>query len=187
MTIDSIKPIIGGDRTGELPEFNNPRKEIIRLRTQLEILAEAIKDQNTVHIKVKKLHPDAKLPTKGSEVAACWDVYALEDYILDSFVEMVRTGLAFEVPSNYEIEIRPRSGLSKITRIANSPGTLDSDYRGELLIMLSGIKKNYVTMIHRGDRIAQIKINRVLPVEFEEVEELSPTGRGTKGFGSTGE
>jgi len=172
----------------ELGEFVDQKfvEEMKRLARQINSLGEAVEDQNTVHIKVKKLHPDAKLPTKGSEEAACWDVYALEDTFYSKIqVRAIRTGLALEVPEGYEVEIRPRSGLSKEMEITNSPGTLDSDYRGELLV-LAFARRDLGGPIKTGDRIAQIKVNRVLPVEFEEVDELSPTERGDKGFGSTG-
>lgn len=142
-----------------------------------------------ITVKVKKLHPDAKLPTKGSPGAACWDVYALEDIILYSTgSKPVRTGLSFELPRGYEIEVRPRSGLSaKGFIIVNSPGTLDSDYRGELLILMKdSVFSTNTSSVKKGDRIAQIKVNEVPPVEFVEVEELSETERGSKGFGSTG-
>jgi len=94
--------------------------------------------------------------------------------------------LAFDVPTGYEMEIRPRSGLSlhKIL-IANSPGTLDSDYRGELKILLLNLgNKSY--LIRKGDRIAQIGVRTVPEIDFLEVDKLSKTSRGTKGFGSTG-
>lgn len=142
-----------------------------------------------IKVKVKKLHPDAKLPTKGSPGAACWDVYALEDDLASAReIRAIRTGIAFELPRGYEIEIRPRSSFSQHIEIVNSPGTLDSDYRGELLILVvsKGFSRNGNWNINKGDRIAQIKVNEVLPVDFVESEELSETERGSKGFGSTG-
>jgi dUTP pyrophosphatase len=137
-------------------------------------------------VKIKKIHPNAILPTKGTDGAACYDIYALEDtYISVDQVARVRTGLAFEIPKGYEMEIRSRSGLaSRGVIITNSPGTLDSDFRGELLILLSSIDIPYE--IKAGDRIAQFKINRVLPVEFQVVDKLSSTTRGENGYGSTG-
>ena len=138
-------------------------------------------------VKIKKLDSNAKLPTKGTSGAACYDLYALEDMMVGSCnVARVRTGLAFEVPFGYEMEIRPRSGLSskESILIINSPGTLDSDYRGELVILMRRLEDFYV--IRAGDRVAQFKINRVLPVELVEVDKLSETVRGENGYGSTG-
>jgi dUTP pyrophosphatase len=101
---------------------------------------------------------------------------------------MVRTGLAFEIPEGYELEVRPRSGLAckGSVILVNSPGTLDSDYRGELLIGLRRLPEPDYYNIEAGDRIAQVKVNEVLSIEFVEVAELSETVRGINGFGSTG-
>ncbi len=147
-------------------------------------------------VKIKKLDSNAKLPTKGTTGSTCFDVYALEDSWIGRGVTKVRTGLAFEIPQGYEMEIRPRSGLSSKESliIVNSPGTLDSDFRGELVILMTSLKHSPVENtfpvheyeIKAGDRVAQFKINEVLPVEFKEVEELSQTERGTGGYGSTG-
>jgi len=136
---------------------------------------------------VKKLVEDAILPLKATKESAFYDVYAEEDTLLKNhLVTPVPTGLAFEVPSEYEIEIRPRSGLSlhKIL-IANSPGTLDSDYRGELKILLLNLG-NKTYLIKKGDRIAQIGVRSVPEIDFLEVDRLSETTRGSDGFGSTG-
>lgn len=144
-----------------------------------------------IQIKVKKLHPEAQLPTRGSEDSACWDVYCLEDTLINTrSVTLVRTGLAFEIPKDFFIDVRPRSGLSKTgVVIKNSPGTIDSDYRGELLVLLQMTLStwNGNHRISKGDRIAQIRLEKVLDIEFIEVEELSDTKRGTGGFGSTGD
>ena len=146
-----------------------------------------------MEIKVKKLHPDAVLPTKGSPGAACWDISVVEDYSLSrDVIQEVRTKLAFEVPNGYELVIRPRSGLSKKGLvICNSPATLDSDYRGELILLVRNTQSRLSGTgmwihLHKGDRVAQIKVNPVLSTEFIEVSELSETERGEKGFGSTG-
>lgn len=138
-------------------------------------------------VKVKKLHPHAKLPTKSSEGAACFDVYAASsESIWPGVVTAVHTGLAFELPKNFELEIRPRSGLAlKGISIINSPGTLDSDYRGELKILFLSVRDRLYT-VKPGDRVAQVKINKVYPTKFVEVKELEETKRGEKGFGSTG-
>ena len=144
--------------------------------------------QGPVLVKVRKLYPDVVLPTRATEGSACWDVYALEAaWIYNDEVILVRTGLAFEVPDGWVLEIRPRSGLaSKGVIIPNSPGTLDSDYRGELLVPMfcdGGLERK---CLNKGTRIAQVMLKEVIPTEFVEVSELTPTERGTGGFGSTG-
>lgn len=100
---------------------------------------------------------------------------------------MVPTGLFFEIPMGYEVQIRPRSGLAAKNGVTvlNTPGTIDSDYRGEIKIILINLgDKDFV--INNGDRIAQMVIAPVTQGTFEIVTELSETERGTGGFGSTG-
>ena len=148
-------------------------------------------------IKVKKLHPDAKIPTFSTEGAAGADLYAIADSTLHkrssniiatySGISFVKTGIVIEIPKGYEGQIRPRSGLAfnHGISIINTPGTIDSDYRGEIAIAM--INLGYVDYdITAGDRIAQLVIKPVPVVTFEEVEELSETGRGDAGYGSTG-
>ena len=143
-----------------------------------------------VEIKINKITSNAILPTKGSKEAACWDVHSLEDVTLDTKdVYPIRTGLAFEIPAGYCIDVRPRSGLSsKGVIIKNAPGTIDSDYRGELLILLQMTTNSWYGKyeISRGDRIAQIKLEKVIPIKFVVVNKLGNTDRGDNGFGSTG-
>jgi dUTP pyrophosphatase len=139
-----------------------------------------------MEVKVKKLHPNAKLPTRGSEEAACWDLYAYS-VEKDGWILKVHTGLIMEIPKGYFLDIRPRSGLSlKGLRILNSPGTIDSDYRGEIIALVTipyvGLKLPFEV----GDRVAQIRLEKVIPTEFKEVKVLSGTKRGEGGFGSTG-
>lgn len=140
-----------------------------------------------MRLKVKKLAPDAKLPIKATVGSACYDVYSTTRCLLSPMqLGKISTSLAFEVPTGYELEIKPRSGLaSKGLIILNSPGTLDSDYRGELLILVGNISSQNI-LVDKGGRVAQIKLNKVLNIEFEEASELSKTERGEGGFGSTG-
>ncbi|EQC46341.1 dUTP diphosphatase [Bacteriovorax sp. Seq25_V] len=100
---------------------------------------------------------------------------------------LVPTGLAFEIPHGYEVQIRPRSGMSLKTDIlvVNSPGTIDCDYRGEVKIILGNFGSSDYTINH-GDRIAQMVIAPVLQADFQVVDSLSDTERGSGGFGSTG-
>jgi dUTP pyrophosphatase len=142
-----------------------------------------------IQVKVHKLHADAKLPIKSTEYAACFDVYAYETAtILPNMVAPVKCGIALEIPIGYFVDIRPRSGMSKFAGIANSPGTVDSDYRGELIILLHLMDNSNQSFkrIKKGDRIAQIRIEKDWETEFVEVHELSKTNRGARGFGSTG-
>lgn len=100
---------------------------------------------------------------------------------------MVPTGLSVAIPQGYEIQMRPRSGLAAKHGITclNSPGTIDSDYRGELKVILINHSDDNFT-IQRGDRIAQLVVSPVTLAKWDEVEELDDTARGTGGFGSTG-
>ena len=100
---------------------------------------------------------------------------------------LVPTGLSFAIPSGYEIQVRPRSGLAAkhgIT-VLNSPGTIDSDYRGEVKVILINLGSQDFTISH-GDRIAQMVVAPVVQAQFQVVESLSATERGQGGFGSTG-
>ena len=100
---------------------------------------------------------------------------------------MVPTGLFFEIPCGYEIQVRPRSGLAIKNGITclNTPGTIDSDYRGEVKVILINLGENDFT-VNNGDRIAQLVVSPVIQGCFELVEELGETTRGDGGFGSTG-
>lgn len=100
---------------------------------------------------------------------------------------MVPTGLYIELPSGYEAQVRPRSGLANKQGITclNSPGTIDSDYRGEIKVILINLSSDEQTINH-GDRIAQIVISKVEKVNWQQVEQLNETARGEGGFGHTG-
>lgn len=146
---------------------------------------------NDLTVLVKKLYPDAQLPTRGSAAAAGWDLYA---YIPEGLVEIfphgtvkIKTGIALAIDEGWEGEIRPRSGLAtkKGLRPANTPGTIDADYRGEVIVALHN--DTYERMeVTNGERIAQLLFNKVPKVQWVEVEELDDTDRGAGGFGSTG-
>jgi len=139
-------------------------------------------------LKIKKLHNDAIIPAYQSELAAGFDLHAIEDYVLKKGErKLIKTGLAFEIEPDYEVQIRPRSGLAfkyGIT-VLNSPGTIDADYRGEIMVLLINLGKEDFE-IKKGERIAQAVISPVIQAEFVEVDELSDTKRGKGGFGSTG-
>lgn len=142
-----------------------------------------------MNIKVKKLYKDVVLPEYKTSGAAAFDFESVIDIIINpNETKIIPTGLAFEIPDGYELQVRPRSGLSAKTklRVSNSPGTIDSDYRGEVCIILDNISSEESYTINKGERIAQGVISKVEKITFEEVDELSSTDRGTGGFGSTG-
>ena len=139
-------------------------------------------------IRVKRLHPDAKLPTFQTKGSVGADLYSVVNVdILPGHVHIVDLGFSVSIPPGLEIQIRPRSGLAAnhgIT-VLNSPGTVDSDYRGEMKVILINLS-NSVFRISKGDRIAQAVVAYVPSITYEEVEELDETTRGGAGFGSTG-
>lgn len=127
------------------------------------------------------------LPQYESSGASGIDLRSnVEDVIQPKDWKLIKTGLYMEIPRSFEGQIRPRSGLALKhgVTVLNSPGTIDSDYRGEIGIILinHGFKPFF---IHKGDRIAQMIITSVVKVDIEEVEELNNTSRGEGGFGST--
>lgn len=143
---------------------------------------------NPIH--VKKLSPSATLPTYGSSEAAGADLYACLDApitIEPGETAWIPTGLALEVPKGCAGLIYARSslGVKRGLAPANKVGVIDSDYRGEIRVVLLNHGKTAQTIIH-GERIAQFLITPVLTPTYEEVTELSDTQRGTGGFGSTG-
>ena len=143
-----------------------------------------------MNIKYKVLNELAKVPTRGSEYAAGYDLYAATDEpmnILAHTTQLVKTGLAFELPDGYFGAIFARSGLAskKGLRPANCVGVVDSDYRGEVMVALHNDTDSDVA-IDANERIAQLVLIPYINMTFEEVEELDATTRGEGGFGSTG-
>jgi len=138
-------------------------------------------------IRVKKLRPDAKLPFRATPSATGYDLYACLDADLEVAQQPTRvaTGIAIEAPDGYDVQIRPRSGLSSQGVIA-AFGTIDSDYRGELLVTLYTLPYREPHVVHNGDRIAQLVISRFADIQLEEVTELAESERGVGGHGSTG-
>ena len=143
-----------------------------------------------LRVKIKKLHEDAVIPQYQSKGAAGFDFHALEDIeIAPRQTKLVKTGLSFEIPEGYELQVRPRSGMSLKTkmRVANTPGTVDSDYRGEICIIMEnvGLLGSLPYEIKKGDRVAQGVICPVYQAVFIE-DDLSETERGEGAFGSSG-
>ena len=143
-----------------------------------------------VPVQVKRLNNGAGLPLPGyaSDGAAGMDVCAAEGLTLKvGRRHAVATGLSFAIPHGFEVQVRPRSGLALKHGITclNTPGTIDSDYRGEVKVILANLgDEDFV--IQRGDRIAQLVVAAVAHAAMVEVETLDDTGRGAGGFGSTG-
>ncbi len=149
---------------------------------------------NPMIVEIKRLAPektgDVPLPKSMSEDAAGMDIFAAvekELTILPGQTVAVPTGFAIAVPRGYEAQVRPRSGLAMKHSliVPNSPGTIDSDYRGEVRVLLSNLGANPFA-IRRGDRIAQMVVCPVMRIEWKETAELSDTERGAGGFGHTG-
>lgn len=139
-------------------------------------------------VKIQKLYSEAKIPTYASDGDAGADLYSVESGILyPGERRLIRTGIAIEIPPGFVGLVHPRSGMAAkfgIT-IVNSPGTIDSGYRGEIMVNLynSGDENLHYAV---GDRIAQIIFQEVYQAHFEEVEELGNSARGLGGHGSTG-
>ena len=144
-----------------------------------------------MQIKIKKLNPNAKTPTRGSEQAAGYDLYACletEKTIIPAHSTVkVPTGISMAIPEGYFGGIFARSGLASKQglRPANCVGVIDSDYRGEFIVMLHNDTDEPRT-IENGDRIGQLVVMPYMSVTFEETDSLDETTRGTGGFGSSG-
>ena len=142
-----------------------------------------------MRIRIKRIHQDAHLPeyAHGPTEDAGMDIRCIAGVLLEPGVpQAVPTGLALEIPSGYEVQVRPRSGLAlkHAITLPNSPATIDPGYRGELKVILLNLGKA-AYQIHAGDRIAQMVVARYEPVEWEEGE-LTDSVRGIGGFGSSG-
>ena len=143
-----------------------------------------------IKVQIKKLDPKAKIPEYKTEGASGVDIMALLDnkITLDpGESKIIPTGLSIAFPDDLEVQIRPRSGLAAKSNVSvlNTPGTIDSDYRGEIKIILIN-HGNEKFEVKNGDRIAQMVLMPVLKFKFEEVSKLDDTIRGSGGFGSTG-
>lgn len=131
------------------------------------------------------LSPGATMPTRGSDGAAGYDLYALEDTTINCFQFIpVSTGVSIEIPAGHYGRVAPRSGLAVKHGVMVGAGVIDSDYRGELKVALATL--NGVYEFKKGDRIAQLIIERIATPELVQVDSLDDTDRGDGGFGSTG-
>ena len=141
-------------------------------------------------ILIKRLSKDVSLPKYETESSSGLDLAANIDKqikISPGKSQIIPTGLAVAIPKNFEIQIRPRSGLAAKNQISvlNTPGTIDADYRGELKVILINLSDK-VFVVEKGLRIAQMVLSPVIKAKLKEVTELENTERGSGGFGSTG-
>ncbi len=141
-------------------------------------------------ILIKRLSREVPLPKYETDGSSGLDIAAYIDKSIEikpGKSEVIPTGLAVAIPKNFEIQIRPRSGLAAKNQISvlNTPGTIDADYRGELKVILINLSdKSFI--VEKGLRIAQMVLCPVIKAKFKEVEYLEDTKRGSGGFGSTG-
>jgi dUTP pyrophosphatase len=162
------------------------------LITTLEQSGELIKSiikipRELISVKIQKISEDAILPKYAHDEDAGADIYAVEEVICKPHsTNLIKTGIKVAIPAGFEIQIRPRSGLSLNTsmRIANTPGTIDAGYRGEVCVIMENTG-NLSYTINKGDKIAQMVIMPVPMIKWEEVDELDTTERNENGFGST--
>ena len=143
-----------------------------------------------VKVLIKKLNPKVEIPTYKTLGASGVDLMAFIEQPIKLPSKsscLVPTGLAIAFSEEYEVQIRPRSGLAAKNNISvlNTPGTSDSDYRGEIKVVLINLSKDKFT-VKNGERIAQMVVCPIVQVGIEEVKELPETNRGVGGFGSTG-
>ncbi len=144
-------------------------------------------EEKLLSIRVKRLCDDAKLPTYATESSAGLDLFSAEEVVIPPGEwRLVGTGVAIEIPDGFEGQVRPRSGLAlKGITVLNTPGTIDSDYRGEVKVILANFSKEPFE-VKKGMKIAQLVITTFQKVKVQESDKLSNTERGEGGFGSTG-
>jgi dUTP pyrophosphatase len=142
-----------------------------------------------VPININRLHPDAIIPTYAHPGDAGADLYAVESYLITPGRRvLIPTGIAIAIPEGYVGLIHPRSGLAwkQGLTVTNAPGTIDSGYRGEILVNVINLGQLTIE-VEKGDRIAQLVFQEVCTGEFFEVADLDEAVRGDNGFGSTGD
>lgn len=141
-----------------------------------------------IKVPIQLLNEDTKMPTYATPGAACFDLAAATSKVVPAGkTVLVPLGIKVAIPGGYEMQIRPRSGVSLKTslRIANAPGTIDSDYRGEVCALVENVGQADAT-VKKGERICQGCIKPIYKAFFDRVSSLPETDRGEGGFGSTG-
>ena len=144
---------------------------------------------NTVEVQVKRLDPTLPLPSYAHSGDAALDIYAAEDCAIEpGHRALISTGIALAIPEGYAGFVQPRSGLALRSGLSlvNTPGLIDSHYRGEVKIIAMNLDPSEAILISHGDRIAQLVVQRVERVTLREVVGLDTTARGEGGFGSSG-
>lgn len=139
-------------------------------------------------VRVRLVREGARMPYRATEAASGYDLYAClgtERVVLGQRPTLVPTGLAMAVPPGLDAQLRPRSGLARIG-VLSTFGTLDADFRGEIMVALYTTSPEVEYTVSDGDRIAQLVVTRLAEVSFEEANELDATTRGVGGHGSTG-
>ena len=139
-------------------------------------------------LRFKRVHPDAKLPAYARPGDAGMDLRSVEDVVVPRFGRaLVKTGLVMMLPPGYEAQVRPRSGLALKhgVTVLNTPGTIDSGYRGEVGVILANFGDSDFH-VAKGDRVAQLVVVPVTQAEIVETNVIDETDRGAGGFGSTG-
>ena len=141
----------------------------------------------TAVLRVRRLRPEARLPERATPGSTGYDLYACldEDLVVGQEPTAVPTGIAVEAPPGYDVQVRPRSGLS-LKGVQVTFGSIDSDYRGELLVTMYVLPYREPHVVRPGDRIAQLVVGRTADTAVKEVGGLSATRRGAGGHGSTG-
>lgn len=167
-----------------------PEKWEVSKRTGLDICGKCyeVENNNLNIVKFRRTKTGAQLPTKSTEGAACYDCYLPETYesLYTGDIRIVNLGFQVEVPRGYELQVRARSGLaSKGIMVANGVGCVDSDYRGDVGVILFNCS-NSILPLYAGDRICQLKLSLAPNITWEIVDELDDTSRGDGGYGSTG-
>ena len=172
--------------TGDDDELSN----LINISFE-DLEQEFMREQNTKVIKFKRLSEDAKSPSYVYELDSGFDLYSTEKIVLGPFGRaLVPTGLSFDIPEGYEIQVRPKSGLAinMGLTVLNTPGTVDRGYLGEIKVPVFNTNNSSIT-IEKGMKVAQAVLCPVVCgkfVKFDEVDSLGDSERGDKGFGSTG-
>lgn len=141
-----------------------------------------------VIVKIEKLCDESKSPTRATSGSSGFDLYSRVFCMIEpGCVARIPTGIRMAIPEGFEGQIRPRSGMAvnSMVTVANSPGTIDADYRGEVCVLLINLGRNRY-WVSPGCRVAQMIVAPVVTPEFVEVEQLDRTDRGSGGFGSTG-
>lgn len=147
--------------------------------------------RENIKVFLEMCHPEARMPSYARTGDAGMDIYAVEDQLIEpNSTVIIKTGLKVAIPEGYEIQIRPRSGLSLKTalRLPNSPGTIDAGYRDEIGVIIHNTSLSEVYSVKKGDRIAQMVLQRVPMIEWQLTDSVQDIGENRGGgFGSSGE